>query len=346
MKEKLLDYSPAELTALLKEMGQPAFRAKQIYGWLIKNVPFEDMSNLAKPLRESLREAYDEGFAKISEVQISSDGTRKYLLEMGDGSLIESVLMKYEYGNTVCISTQAGCAMDCAFCASCRGGLVRNLSAGEILSEVLAINADLGEGRNITNIVLMGTGEPLANYDSVMKFLRLINSPDSLGISYRNISLSTCGIVPAIDRFTAEGIPVTLCLSLHAAFDDKREQLMPIAKKYDLKQTIAAMRRYEQKSGRRVIFEYLLIGGLNDTHEDAKQLKRLLSGMNCHINLIPYNEVEEAPFSAPAKGRVYSFMNELGELGLSATVRRSLGRDIDGACGQLRAKRMREQGYK
>ena len=343
MKKALLDYSKSELKELVAEMGEPAFRAGQIYAWLTRCVPFEEMSNLSKALRARLAENFTEGYARIDEVQVSSDGTRKYLLEMGDGSLIESVLMKYEYGNTVCISTQVGCAMNCAFCASCRGGLVRNLSAGEILSQVLAINADLGDGRSITNIVLMGTGEPLANYDNVMKFLRLINSPDSLGISYRNISLSTCGIVPAINRFCEEGIPVTLCLSLHAAFDEKRRRLMPIAKKYDLKETLAAFRRYGEATGRRVIFEYLLIGGFNDTHEDARQLKRLLSGMSCHINLIPYNEVEEAEFSAPAKGRVYSFMEELTAMGLSATVRRSLGRDIDGACGQLRAKRMKER---
>lgn len=343
MKKALLNYSKSELKELVGELGEPAFRAGQIYSWLTRCVPFEEMSNLSKALRARLAESFTEGYARIDEVQVSSDGTRKYLLEMGDKSLIESVLMKYEYGNTVCISTQAGCAMNCAFCASCRGGLVRNLSAGEILSQVLAINADLGEGRSITNIVLMGTGEPLANYDNVMKFLRLINSPDSLGISYRNISLSTCGIVPAINRFCEEGIPVTLCLSLHAAFDEKRRRLMPIAQKYDLKETLAAFRRYGETTGRRVIFEYLLIGGFNDTHEDARQLKRLLSGMSCHINLIPYNEVEEAEFSAPAKGRVYSFMEELTGMGLSATVRRSLGRDIDGACGQLRAKRMKER---
>ncbi len=340
MKKALLDYSPEELKQLLAELGEKPFRAKQIYGWLNSCTPFEEMSNLSKALREKLRDSFLEGYARKAEVQISSDGTRKYLLEMIDGSLIESVLMRYEYGNTVCISTQAGCAMDCAFCASCKGGLERNLTAGEILSQVLAINADLGEGRNITNIVLMGTGEPLANYNNVMKFLRLINSPDSLNISYRNISLSTCGIVPNIYKFCDEGIPVTLCLSLHAAFEDKRRRLMPIADRFSLKETIEAMRHYGEKTGRRVIFEYLLIGGFNDGFEDAKELKKLLHGMSCHINLIPYNEVEEAEFSAPEKGRVYSFMEELNKLGLSATVRRSLGRDIDGACGQLRAKRL------
>lgn len=340
MSKMLLDYTLDELKELLVELGEKPFRAKQIYSWLMDNVAFSDMSNLPKALREKLEEHFTEGYAKIEEVQISSDGTRKYLLRLLDGSLIESVLMKYDYGNTVCISTQVGCAMDCAFCASCKGGLERNLLAGEILSEVLAINADIGEGRNITNIVLMGTGEPLANYSNVIKFLKLINSPDGLNVSYRNISLSTCGIVPAIYRFCEEGLPVTLCLSLHATYEDKRRRLMPIAYKFSLKETIDAMRYYGEKTGRRVIFEYLLIGDFNDSFEDAMELKQQLKGMSCHINLIPYNEVEEAEFKAPKKGRVYSFMEELNKLGLSATVRRSLGRDIDGACGQLRAKRI------
>ena len=340
MKKMLLDLTLEELKGEVINIGEKPFRAKQLYGWLYANIPFREMTNLSKDFRKKLEETFTEGYCKIAERQVSSDGTRKYLLKMTDGSLIESVLMKYEYGNTICISTQVGCAMDCAFCASCRGGLVRNLSAGEILSEVLAVNSDLGEGRQITNIVLMGTGEPLLNYDNVIKFLRLINAQEGLNVSYRNISLSTCGIVPNIYKFSEENIPSTLCLSLHSAFEEKRNVIMPISKKYSLSDTLEAMKFYEKKSGRRLIFEYLLIGEFNDGHEDALELQRILRGINCHINLIPYNEVEEASFKAPKRGRVYSFMDELVKLGLSATVRRSLGRDIDGACGQLRAKRM------
>lgn len=340
MKKSLLNFSLEELKEEMINLGEKPFRAKQLYGWLNSNTPFYKMTNLSKDFRSKLEESYTEGYCEIVERQISEDGTRKYLLKMNDESLIESVLMKYVYGNTICISTQVGCAMNCAFCASCRGGFVRNLSAGEILSEVLAVNSDLGEGRNITNIVLMGTGEPLLNYENVVKFLKLINSKDGLNISYRNISLSTCGIVPNIYKFAQEGIPATLCLSLHGATEDKRRRLMPIAEKYSLGETIEAMKFYEQKTGRRIIFEYLLIGGFNDGYEDALALQKLLARIICHINLIPYNEVEEAEFKAPKKGRVYSFMDELAKLGLCATVRRSLGRDIDGACGQLRAKRI------
>ena len=341
MKKRLLDLSVPELSEEMANIGEKPFRAKQIYSWLIKNKSFSEMNNLPLQLKDKLTENYSEGLCEIEQTQVSSDKTRKYLMKMQDGSFVECVLMHYEYGNTICISTQVGCAMNCAFCASCKGGLIRNLSAGEILSQVIAVNADIGEnGRNITNIVLMGTGEPLSNYGSVKKFLELINAKESLNISFRNISLSTCGIVPAIYRFADENIGVTLCLSLHSAFEQKRRVLMPIAEKYDIKETLAAMEYYQKKSGRRVIFEYLLIGGFNDTHEDALELKKILGHINCHINLIPYNEVEGAAFKAPEKGRVYGFLNELEKLKISATVRRSLGRDIDGACGQLRAKRM------
>ena len=333
----LLDLSLAELKQRIEEIGEKGFRAGQIYAWLTACVPFEQMSNLSKPLREKLREHFSEGYPEILQKLCSKDGTKKYLLQMADESVVECVLMNYEYGRTLCISTQVGCAMGCAFCASTKGGLRRNLSAGEILGQVLCVNADLGSGRNITNVVLMGTGEPLGNYDAVVGFLRLIHQKESLGISMRNISLSTCGLVPEIYRFAEEGLGATLCLSLHSAIQQKREQLMPIARKYPLHQVIRAMQAYSEKSGRRVIYEYILIAGLNDSKEDLDALESLLGGQNCHINLIPCNATD-GRFAAPTKGQVYRFLAGLDERGLSATVRRTLGEDIDGACGQLRAR--------
>ncbi len=335
--KQLLNLSLEELRSELLSMGEKPFRAAQIYAWLTACVPFEQMSNLSKSLREKLRERFSEGYPEVAERLCSSDGTQKYLLRLGDGSVVECVLMCYEYGRTLCISTQAGCAMGCAFCASTRGGLLRDLSAGEMLGQVLRVNAELGGGRNLTNVVLMGTGEPLANYDAVVKFLRLVHQKESLNISMRNISLSTCGLVPQIYRFAEEGIGATLCLSLHSAIQAKRQEIMPIARKYPLEQVIEAMDDYGKKTGRRVIYEYILIAGFNDGKEDLDALYALLSGQNCHLNLIPYNATD-ARFAAPTKGQVYRFLAGLVERGLSATVRRTLGEDIDGACGQLRAR--------
>lgn len=333
----LLDLSLEELKQQMEAIGEKGFRAAQIYAWLTACVPFEQMSNLSKPLREKLREHFAEGYPEILQKLCSKDGTKKYLLQLADESVVECVLMNYEYGKTLCISTQVGCAMGCAFCASTKGGLRRNLSAGEILGQVLRVNADLGSGRNITNVVLMGTGEPLGNYDAVVGFLRLIHQKESLGMSMRNISLSTCGLVPEIYRFAEEGLGATLCLSLHSAIQQKREQIMPIARKYPLHQVIKAMQAYSEKSGRRVIYEYILIAGLNDGKEDLDALESLLGGQNCHINLIPCNTTD-GRFAAPTKGQVYRFLAGLDERKLSATVRRTLGEDIDGACGQLRAR--------
>lgn len=337
-KKDLLGCSLDQLKEELAILGEKPFRAAQIYRWLHACVPFSRMTNLSLALRQKLEENYQEGYLEIAERLISQDGTRKYLLRLGDGHVVECVLMVYEHGNTLCLSTQVGCGMNCAFCASATGGFKRNLSTGELLGEVLAVNQDLGKGRNITNLVLMGTGEPLANYENVVAFLKLAHDPDGLGISYRNMSLSTCGLVPRIRQLAKEELPIVLCLSLHAASQAKREEIMPIAKTYDLEETLDALDDYYQKTGRRLVIEYTLIGEWNDTPEDAAQLAQLLKNRSCHVNLIPLNEVEEKGFCAPQKSRVYGFLHELERLGVSATVRRSLGRDIDGACGQLRAK--------
>ena len=336
----LLDYSPEELKEELVRLGEPAFRAKQVYSWLTAGVRFDGMTNLSLALREKLKQNYSEGFAEIVRVQESSDGTKKYLLKMRDGNLVESVLMRYEHGNTICISSQAGCAMGCRFCASTIGGLIRHLSAGEILSQVIAVNADEGSGRNITNVVMMGTGEPFHNYDNAIKAVRLMHAPEGLGISARNISISTCGLPQGIRRFTEEGLPVTLCLSMHSAFEHKRREIMPVADRYTLEEVLHEMRLYQQKTGRRVIFEYLLIDGFNNLEEDVRELRRLTAGMICHVNLIPYNHVEGVPYRAPSTAAVHAFAKRLENAGISATVRRTLGQDIDGACGQLRAKAM------
>lgn len=339
-KKELLGCSIEQLKDVMIDLGQPAFRAKQVAKWLVSCTPFEEMSNLPESLRIKLREQYSEGYPKVVKKLDSADGSSKFLLETGDGQCVESVLMQNDYGNTICLSTQAGCAMNCSFCASCRGGLIRNLTAGEMLGEVLVLNASMGPGRNIKNLVLMGSGEPFANYDNVMQFLRMINSPDTLGISYRNISLSTCGLIPQIKAFAKEDIPLTMCLSLHSPFDEVRKEIMPIGKKYTVEDTVAAMREYQQLTGRRVIFEYLILPGINNRPEDVQELGRLLKNMIAHINLIPYHAVEECSYQAPTKAQVYGFLEDLQNAGISATVRRSLGKDIAGACGQLRA------GYK
>lgn len=339
MKRALLELSPDALRAALEEMGEKPFRAAQIQKWLTAAVPISGMTNLSAGLRERLAERFTEGYPEVAERLESADGTRKYLLRLADGNHIESVVMTYAYGRTACLSTQVGCGMGCAFCASCKKGLARNLTTGELLGQTLVLNAGAGGGRSLRNLVLMGTGEPLANYGNVVAFLRRINHADSLNISFRNISLSTCGLPERIRRFAGEDIPLTLCLSLHAATDEKRRRIMPVAERYTIEETLDAFRYYCEKQGRRVIIEYILLGGFNDRPEDAEMLKSRLAGMQCHINLIPYNAIEGSAFSSPGKARTYAFLDMLAERGLSATVRRSLGRDIEGACGQLRLRR-------
>ena len=336
----LLDYNIDELKDLLAGMGEKPFRAGQIMKWLSMGKPFEEMTDLSKELRRKLREGYSEGYARTVTVAQSVDGTKKYLFEFEDGSTVESVFMQKNYGNTICVSTQVGCRMGCEFCASCAEGLKRNLSAGEILAQVTAVNADQGEGRNITNIVLMGMGEPFDNYDQVVKFLRLVNSEAGLHIGMRNISLSTCGLTERIRQFAGENLPVTLSISLHATSDGKRVKIMPSAKQYKIADILDAANGYFLATGRRIIIEYAVIDGFNDGREDVLLLKEALQGMNCHINLIPLNQNDGLALKAPEKRRVYAFCDMLAEEGLSATVRKSMGSDIAGACGQLRQQHL------
>lgn len=332
----LLDMDLTELQNELKEMGESAFRAKQISKWLSEGAVFENMTNLSASLREKLKEKYTEGYARTVKVLTSSDGTKKYLLSMQDNNTVESVFMVNNYGNSVCLSTQVGCRMGCVFCQSCKNGLVRNLSAGEMLSEYIAMNRDVGPGRNIANIVLMGMGEPLDNLPNVMKFLKLVHEKDTWGVSYRNISVSTCGVVPGIYQLSDSGMPVTLCISLHSPFDDKRKEILPAAKTWSVREIMDAAKTYFEKTGRRVIIEYALMDGFNNGREDAAELKTLTLGISCHINLIPLNEGSGCEYRAPIKKDVYAFCALLEKEGLSATVRRSLGADISGACGQLK----------
>ncbi len=332
----LLNLSLEELQSELKNMGEPAFRAKQIRQWLAKGVPFAGMANLPESLRGKLKEKFAEGFAKTERVLASADGTKKYLLAMQDGNTVESVFMPNNYGNSVCLSTQVGCRMGCVFCESCKNGFIRNLSAGEMLGEYIAMNTDAGQGRNVSNIVLMGMGEPLDNYDNVIRFLRLVHEADTYNVSYRNISVSTCGIAPKILELAGESLPVTLCISLHSPFDERRREILPVARAWSVAEIIAAAKTYFEKTGRRFIIEYALMDGFNNRPEDAQELKNLLRGSSCHVNLIPLNATTGCAYRAPSKKGVYAFLGLLEREGLSATVRRSLGSDIFGACGQLK----------
>lgn len=334
----LLGLTIDELKNVFIEMGEKPFRAKQVYARLLKGFAFEEMTELSKDLREKLISAHKEGFLSVIDKRTASDGTAKYLFSLGDGNAIESVLMQYKYGRTVCVSTQAGCRMGCIFCASNASGLARDLTAGEILSQVLSINRDIGGGeRQIDNVVLMGSGEPLDNYENTVKFLRLVNDPEGINIGLRNISLSTCGIVPKMYDFIKEDLPVTLCISLHAADDETRRRILPVARAYGIREVLGAAKKYYEKTGRRIIIEYAMIRGLNDSLEDADKLRELLRGLNCHVNLIPLNEGTGSLKPTP-KRDIYAFMKRLEPVG--ATVRRSLGAEIEGACGQLRRKHM------
>lgn len=336
--KNLKDYTYDELERLVKEeLGEPKFRAKQIFTWLYRGVTsFDEMTDLSKPLRERLKEGYSLGNLAIAEKYISSiDETRRYLLQLDDGNFIESVLMKYHHGYTICISSQVGCAMGCAFCASTRGGKVRNLSAGEIIGQVMAVQQDLGE--RISNIVMMGIGEPLDNYEEVMRFLETVNHPLGLCIGHRHISLSTCGLVPRIKELADRNLQITLSVSLHAATDAKRSQIMPVNRKYSICELLDACRYYIEKTNRRISFEYTLIQGVNDTPEEAERLFTLLKGMLCHVNLIPVNPVKETGFQQGSRQSVERFRGILERGGIAATVRREMGSDIRAACGQLRA---------
>ena len=331
-----------EITQACRDMGEPAFRGKQIFTWLHKGVTdFEGMSNLSKALREKLAAQYYITAPTVARKQMSRlDGTIKYLWELQDGNCIETVLMQYKHGNTVCISSQVGCRMGCAFCASTIAGKLRDLTPSEMVDQVLFTQLD--SGQEISNIVLMGIGEPLDNMDNVLRFLELINHADGMNIGMRHISLSTCGVVPGIDRLSELQLQLTLSVSLHAPDTETRSRIMPVNRAYDVEELFAACHRYFKKTGRRISFEYSMIDGVNDNDWQADLIAKRLAGMPGHVNLIPLNDVVESPFK-PSK-RVAAFQKRLQSHGVTATVRRSLGGDIDASCGQLRRKAMEERG--
>ena len=332
-----------ELAELFKEMGEPAFRAKQVYQWLHRGVrSYDEMSNIPQALRSKLSQNHPICPPEVVRKQESArDGTIKYLWKLSDGNCVETVLMRYHYGNTVCISTEVGCAMGCAFCASTIGGLVRRLEPFEMLDQVLFTQVD--SGLPVSHIVLMGIGEPLDNFDNVMRFLELVNSQEGMNISMRHISLSTCGLVPKIDELAKRKLQLSLAISLHGPNDEIRNRIMPVNKAYPSEELIAACRRYYEATSRRIHFEYAMIDGVNDRECDAKELLWRLKGLPAHINLIPLNHVEESPLKPSSHQAVARFQKILEEGGLTATVRRTLGGDIDASCGQLRRKYNKEK---
>lgn len=329
-----------QLAAELKALGQPAFRAKQIFHWIHQKLvtEFAAMTDQPKALLAQLEAAFYIAAPQIERRQEARDGTVKYLLRMADGNCIETVVMRYHYGNTVCVSTQVGCRMGCRFCASTQAGRVRDLEAGEICAEIYTAQRDIGQ--RISHIVLMGIGEPLDNYENVMKFLRIISSPEGVNIGMRNISLSTCGLVPMIDRLAEEKLQLTLSVSLHAPNNEIRSGMMPVNNAYPVEQLMAAVRRYQKTTGRRVSFEYSMVRGVNDSDACARQLAGLIRGMGAHVNLIPINPVDGSPYSATDAENVRRFQARLERLGVNATVRRRLGSEISAACGQLRREEM------
>ena len=329
-----------EMTNALKAMDQPAFRGKQVFTWLHKGVTsFDEMTNLPKDLRDKLKSEFTLTVPKVARKQVSrQDGTIKYLWELADGNCIESVLMRYHHGNTVCISSQVGCRMGCAFCASTVAGKVRDLTPAEMLDQVLFTQLD--SGLEISNIVLMGIGEPMDNLDTVLRFLELVNHPDGMNIGMRHISLSTCGVIPGIHRLADLGLQLTLSVSLHAPDSGTRSKIMPVNRAYDVEELFDACHDYFKKTGRRISFEYAMIDGINDQDWQADLIAAKLKGMPGHVNLIPLNDVVESPFK-PSK-RIAAFQKRLESHGITATVRRSLGGDIDASCGQLRRKAMEE----
>jgi len=339
-KPDLKAFTLEELESFIRALGQPRYRAAQIYSWIHKGVKeFEQMTDLPRELRELLANQARIGKMEISEVRVSRDGTRKYLLALEDGNAIEAVSMEHRYGWTACISTQIGCRMGCRFCASTIGGIVRDLTAGEMLEQVLVMQGDLG--RRVSNIVLMGSGEPLENYDETMKFLEIVNHPRGINVGMRRITLSTCGIAPAIRDLADRRLQITLAVSLHAPNDELRDRIVPVNRRYPLRTLLDACRYYTETTGRRVTFEYALIEGLNDSLELARELGRVLRDMLCHVNLIPVNPVDDRPYRPPTRERVHAFQNILQERGIPVTIRRSLGGGIDAACGQLRRRHLR-----
>ncbi len=334
----LKDFEYDELTEYLLSIGEKKFRAEQIFSWLHRGAEsYEEMTNLSKATREKLEKETYVSTLKIREKYVSQlDGTVKYLFELPDGNCIESVVMRYHHGLTICISSQVGCRMGCRFCASTIGGLYRCLTAGEILNQVIFAQKDIGE--RISNIVIMGIGEPLDNFDNIIKFLHNVNHEKGLNIGYRHITLSTCGVVPKIYDLAEENLPITLTISLHAPNDEIRDTIMPVNHKYKIDELIKACKTYYEKTGRRISFEYSLIHGVNDSTENAAELANLIKGMGAHVNLIPVNKVEERDFEKGSKAEINAFREKLEKMGINATIRRELGSDISASCGQLRKK--------
>ncbi|MBQ1547462.1 MAG: 23S rRNA (adenine(2503)-C(2))-methyltransferase RlmN [Lachnospiraceae bacterium] len=329
-----------ELSEYIKSINEKPFRAKQIYTWLHKDLcnGFDEMTNISKDLREKLKGDCDlTDIQKVTMQESKEDGTRKYLFSLSDGETVESVFMRYHHGNSVCISSQAGCRMGCKFCASTIGGLSRNLLASEMLDQIYKIQKDTNE--RVSNVVVMGTGEPLDNYDNLIRFIRILTDENGLNISQRNVTVSTCGLIPGIKKLMEEDLNITLAISLHAPNQKKREELMPVAKSFGYEDLIDACREYFDKTGRRITFEYSLVHGQNSSEDDARELSGALKRLPCHVNLIPVNPVRETGMKAPNTTEVAAFKNTLEKNGINATIRRELGRDIDGACGQLRHKR-------
>jgi 23S rRNA (adenine2503-C2)-methyltransferase len=332
----ILDLDLQELKQWMKTNKESEFRAKQVFDWIYKSVwNFDEMSNIPEGLRKKLKENFYIEIPEIVEIlKSNSDDTQKFLLGYSDGNVIETVVMKYKHGNSICVSTQIGCKMGCRFCASTIGGVIRNLTSGEILAQILAAQKAVGE--RISNIVLMGSGEPLDNYENVLRFIYLVNSEDGLNIGQRHITLSTCGIVPKIYELAEENLQITLAISLHAPNDTLRRSMMPIAYRYSIEELINVCKAYIEKTNRRITFEYSLVKGVNDSSEQAKQLIELLRGLLCHVNLIPINEIRENSYKKSTSDNVKAFYNKLISSGIETTVRKEMGADINADCGQLR----------
>lgn len=340
MKKDIRAYTYEQLQKELEEgLGEKKFRAKQVYEWLHVKLAenFDEMTNLSKGLREKLDQQYVILPVKMLERQESAlDGTNKFLFQLHDGNVVESVLMRYKHGNSVCISSQVGCRMGCRFCASTIGGLVRNLSPSEMLGQIYQIQKIIGE--RVSNVVIMGTGEPMDNYENFLRFIELLTDEHGLHISQRNVTVSTCGIVPRMKELAKQKLQITLALSLHGATQEKRRELMPVANKYELPEVLEACDEYFRETGRRITFEYSLVHGVNDRDEDAKELISILKPRNCHLNLIPVNPIKERSFEQPSRKNALNFKNKLEKSGINVTIRREMGADIDGACGQLRRR--------
>ena len=340
-KKDIKSLTLEELKMEMAEIGEKPFRAGQLYDWMHVKLArnFDEMTNLSKDLRDKCSEHYHYTALTVVDVQESKiDGTKKFLFGLSDGNVVESVWMKYKHGNSVCISSQVGCRMGCKFCASTLDGLERNLLPSEMLDQIYAITRITGE--RVSNVVVMGSGEPLDNYDNLVKFITLLTNKDGLNISQRNLTVSTCGLVPYMYRLAEENFQITLALSLHAVTDEKRRNLMPIANRYSIAELMEACGHYYAKTGRRITFEYSLVGGVNDTDEDAQKLSALAGPLGSHVNLIPVNPIKERDFVQSEKDRIVAFKNKLEKNKINATIRREMGRDIDGACGQLRRRHM------